>query len=189
MDPLLGTHSAFQNLNKDIRKCNQILRTTRIKLPGSRELRKDEPLKEVSHHFFMMKEMENMALEIQSEYEEKRWKMARLAYEAQEFVMRKALNAKKAKESVIEGLVQQDAAPLVQTSKAEAPVKKNEDEEMNMPIPMPPLVNPSNYLDDDDPFALPAPIGGGFLPADDFDAFLTGPAQMTEVAPIPQISQ
>lgn len=76
-------------------------------MPGTREIRKDEPPKEMAHEDFLIKEMQDMAQDFREETYSKRYILAKLAYEAQakalEWIKAKAADDKGAPVQVISG--------------------------------------------------------------------------------------
>ena len=156
-----------------------------MKLPGARELRKDEPAKEVSHHFFMMEEMKDMALDVQSESDEKRKKLALLAYEAKAFVLRKHINASKRKETVIESPFKKGTKEKTATDEPMLNKDITEPAPVAEPI-MPPIGDSQgNDLFGDDPLAFPQPIPRDNFMADDFDNDFPGPSMPPTIGPLP----
>ena len=69
-----------------------------MSLQGAREKKKPEPPKEIAHQDFMLKEMQDMAIDFHEETYYKRYKLAQLAYEAQSFLLKK-MKAKNQKEA------------------------------------------------------------------------------------------
>lgn len=158
VNQMLGTHSNFSQLHKDLKRSYQFLKDTSRRLPGSRELRRDEPPKEVAHQDFLLMEMQDLALDMHEEAYYKRYMAGRLAYEAQAAVLKKLKPPE-----VIESPYKSESAQ--QLKEDVIPVDPEPPEE---PIPLPePMLD--DFLDGDFPVGPPA------QPTNLFDDFLNDP--------------
>jgi hypothetical protein len=89
LDSYIGKFSNIDALYKKTYRLHQRGKESLMGLQGTREKKRPEPPKEIAHQDFMLKEMQDMAIDFHEETYLKRYKLAQLAYEAQSFLLKK----------------------------------------------------------------------------------------------------
>jgi len=82
MDRMMGGHSNYNSLYKKIMRTQARTKEALRTMPGSRDLRKEEPPKQIAHRDFLLREIQDMALDFHEETYQKRYILAKLANEA-----------------------------------------------------------------------------------------------------------
>jgi len=66
-DRFIGNHSNFMSLYKKISRCHSKTKETLKHMPGCREIKKEEPKRQIAHYDFLMLEMQDMAIDFHEE--------------------------------------------------------------------------------------------------------------------------